>query len=99
MASPQVADGGDGLYIWRVAASMFHHRIQNGSGPHPVSNPMGTRGLSLGVKRPRCEADHLPPSSAEVKNAWTYDSTPPICLHGVVLSLKKSTYTTLPFTF
>jgi hypothetical protein len=23
--------------------------------------------LSLGVKRPGCEADHLPPSSAEVK--------------------------------
>jgi hypothetical protein len=28
--------------------------------------------LSLGVKRPRCEADHSPPSSAEVKNAWSY---------------------------
>jgi hypothetical protein len=27
--------------------------------------------LSLGVKRPGREADHLPPSSAEVKNAWT----------------------------
>jgi hypothetical protein len=25
--------------------------------------------LSLGVKRPGCEADHSPPSSAEVKNA------------------------------
>jgi hypothetical protein len=28
---------------------------------------MGTRALSLGVKRPRREADHSPPSSAEVK--------------------------------
>jgi hypothetical protein len=26
-----------------------------------------TRALSLGVKRPGCEADHSPPSSAEVK--------------------------------
>jgi hypothetical protein len=33
--------------------------------------------LSLGVKRPGREADHSPPSSAEVKNAWNYTSTPP----------------------
>jgi hypothetical protein len=32
--------------------------------------------LSLGVKRPGREADHLPPSSAAVKNAWRYTSTP-----------------------
>jgi hypothetical protein len=42
--------------------------------------------LSLGVKRPEREADHSPPSSAEVKNAWSYTSTPPIRRHGVVLS-------------
>jgi hypothetical protein len=42
--------------------------------------------LSLGVKRPGREAEHSLPSSAEVKNAWSYTSTPPICLHGVVLS-------------
>jgi hypothetical protein len=41
-------------------------------------------GLSLGVKRPGREADHSPPSSAEVKNAWSYTFTPPIRLHGVV---------------
>jgi hypothetical protein len=40
--------------------------------------------LSLGVKRPGREADHSPPSSAEVKIAWSYTSTPPIRLHGVV---------------
>jgi hypothetical protein len=44
------------------------------------------RGLSLRVKRPRRDADHSPPSSAEVKNAWNYTSTPPICLNGLVLS-------------
>jgi hypothetical protein len=32
--------------------------------------------LSLGIKRPGREADHSPPSSAEVKNAWSYTSTP-----------------------
>jgi hypothetical protein len=34
--------------------------------------------LSLGVKWPGHEADHSPPFSAEVKNAWSYTSTPPI---------------------
>jgi hypothetical protein len=32
--------------------------------------------LSLGLKQPGREADHSPPSSAEVKNAWSYSSTP-----------------------
>jgi hypothetical protein len=39
-----------------------------------------------GVKRPDREPDHSPPSSAEVKNAWSYAFTPPIRLHVVVLS-------------
>jgi hypothetical protein len=30
-----------------------------------------------GLKRPGREADHSPPSSAEVKNAWSYTSTSP----------------------
>jgi hypothetical protein len=42
--------------------------------------------LSFGIKRPGCEADDSPPSSAEVKNAWSYILTPPIRLPGVVLS-------------
>jgi hypothetical protein len=42
--------------------------------------------LSLRFKRSGREADHSPPSSVEVKNFWNYISTPPIRLHGVVLS-------------
>jgi hypothetical protein len=42
--------------------------------------------LSLGVKRPGREADHSPPSSAEVKKVWSYTSTAQIRLHGVALS-------------
>jgi hypothetical protein len=45
-----------------------------------------TGALSLGVKRPGREADHSPPSSADVKNAWRYTSTPSIHLYGVMLS-------------
>jgi hypothetical protein len=33
--------------------------------------------LSLGVMRPGREADHSPPYSIEVRNAWSYNSTPP----------------------
>jgi hypothetical protein len=39
--------------------------------------------LSLELKRPGREADHSPPSSAEVKSEWNYTCTPPIGLHGV----------------
>jgi hypothetical protein len=38
-----------------------------------------------GIKRPGSEANHSPPSSAEVKNPWSYTSAPPPCFHGLVL--------------
>jgi hypothetical protein len=42
--------------------------------------------LSLGLNRPRREADRSSPSSSEVKNALSYTSTSPIRLHVVVFS-------------
>jgi hypothetical protein len=43
--------------------------VQSGSGVHPASCTMGTGGpFPGGIARPRCDADHSPPSSAEVKN-------------------------------
>jgi hypothetical protein len=45
----------------------LHYRVQNGSGAHPASYPMGNWDLSLEIKWPGREADHSPPSSAEVK--------------------------------
>jgi len=36
--------------------------------------------------RPEREANHSPPSNVEVKNVWVDTYTPPIRLHGVVLS-------------
>jgi hypothetical protein len=42
---------------------------QNGSGAHPASCPMGTGGPIPGDKaRQERDADHSPPSSAEVVN-------------------------------
>jgi hypothetical protein len=58
----------------------LHHRVQNGTGAHPASYPMGTRGSFPGGKSSRgvklTTHLHLVPKS---KN-------PPIRLHGVVLS-------------
>jgi hypothetical protein len=43
--------------------------VQTGSGAHPTFCPMGTWGPFPGGKaRPGLDADHSPPSSAEVKN-------------------------------
>jgi hypothetical protein len=39
--------------------------------------------LSTGIKRLGREADHSPAFSAEVKNAWSYTPTSPICIHGM----------------
>jgi hypothetical protein len=45
----------------------LHHGVQNGSGTHLASYPVGTRGSFPGVKRPEHEADNFLPSNAEVK--------------------------------
>jgi hypothetical protein len=43
--------------------------VQTGSGAHPASSPMDTGGPFPGGKaRPGSDADHSPPSSAEVVN-------------------------------
>jgi hypothetical protein len=52
----------------------------------PSSYPVSTGGSSLEGKRPGREADHSPPSSAEAKNVWSYISTLPIRLHGMVFN-------------
>jgi hypothetical protein len=44
------------------------HSVQTNSGAHPASYPMGTGGVLLGDKVAGCEADHSPPTNAEVQN-------------------------------
>jgi hypothetical protein len=63
----------------------FFYVVQTGSGAHPTSYPMGTGGPFPEVKRQGHEADHSPPTSAEVKKMWIYIHTP-IRLHGVMLN-------------
>jgi hypothetical protein len=65
----------------------FHHCVQNGSGANPASYPMDIRGSFSGGKVCRgvtlTTQLHLVPRS---KSEWRYTSTPPIRLHGLVLS-------------
>jgi len=49
-------------------------------------------GSISGIKRTSCEFN--PPSSAGIKNEWSYTSIPPICLHGVDID-KFYLYTSL----
>jgi hypothetical protein len=83
-------------------------RLYLGGGGHPAPYPVGTRGLlPRRVKRPEREDGHSPPSSAGVKNVWSYTSIPPKvfmswCLvkHGIRLhdtALGLSTWTTLRY--
>jgi hypothetical protein len=50
----------------------YHSLLSNG---YWVSFP--------GVSKLKCEVDHSSPSSAEVKNEYSYTSTLPVCLYGV----------------
>jgi hypothetical protein len=56
------------------------HIVQTSSAAHLVYYPMGTLGYFPMVKRQGSEADHSPPTSAEVKKTWIYTSTPPYIL-------------------
>jgi hypothetical protein len=51
--------------------------------------------LFLAVKRPESEADHLPPSTAKVKNSWSYSLLPNMpSWHGAQLKHRdKFTFT------
>jgi len=75
----------------------FWDRVQIGSGAHPASYPKGTSALSLAVERPGREAD-LPPSSAEVKNAWSYTFAPQHVFMAWCLVKHRNNFT-FTFTF
>jgi hypothetical protein len=58
--------------------------VQTGSVARPASCTVGTGGSFPGVKkRPTRDADHLSPSSAEVKRSRSCNSSHPKRLHGV----------------
>jgi hypothetical protein len=71
-----------------VGAGNFslHHRVQNGSGPHPVSYSMGTRGCFPVDKAAGAWSWPLTSTSAKVKEWMELYIHSRIHLHGVVLS-------------
>jgi hypothetical protein len=66
--------------------SYLHYHVQNGCIATQPPIQWVSEALSLRLKRPGREADHSPPCCTEVKNEWSYTSTPPVRPHGVVLS-------------
>jgi hypothetical protein len=58
----------------RLVIFLFTTRPAVGPTQPPIQWVSGA--LSLGVERQGREAGHSPPSSAEVKSAWSYISTP-----------------------
>jgi hypothetical protein len=58
-------------YGWDISPL---HVVQTGSGTHPPI-PMDNTGSFTGR-----EADHSPPTSAEIKNKWIYTLPPPLSL-------------------
>jgi hypothetical protein len=52
--------------------------------------------LSFGVKRSEHEANHLAPSSTEVKNEWYYASNPQYVFMAWCLVKRKEIFTNLP---
>jgi hypothetical protein len=64
-------DGGVGVQVL-VEARIFSSPCRPGRFWGPPS--LLTNG-HRGVKRPRSEADHSPPTSAEIRKTWSYTST------------------------
>jgi hypothetical protein len=60
---------GLGIFLFTTASS-----LELGPTQSPFQCAPGD--LSLGIKRPGCEADYSALSSADFKNAWSYLSTP-----------------------
>jgi hypothetical protein len=63
----------------------FLHSVQTGYGAQPTSYAMGTGSSFRGYKAargPEQEADHSPPSRAEVKNGGTIPPLPPYVIMG-----------------
>jgi hypothetical protein len=61
---------------WGLGIFLFTTTSRTALGPTKPPIQWVPGALSLGVKQLRHEADHSPPSSAEVENVWSYTSTP-----------------------
>jgi len=67
------------------------------SGAHTASCSMGTGGSFSGVKRRERDVNQAPPSSAQLKNEWSYTSTP-LCAFMACIGKNAPTLSALPKT-
>jgi len=78
------------LIVTRLCDGRFRVRIPTKTSPKPPDTLWGPisllfdgyRGSFPGTKRTRREVDYSCKSSAETKNKWRYNSSPPICRYG-----------------
>jgi len=62
--------------------AIFSAPVQTGPGAHPANYTMGT-GSFPGIKRPGRGVDHPPPLAPNLKEEYSYTSTPPLGLRGL----------------
>jgi len=77
------AYGLDGPGIESRWWARFSAPVQTGPGDHTASYTMST-GSFLGVKRPGRGADHPPHIAPRLKKEYSYTSTPPLGLRGLI---------------
>jgi hypothetical protein len=65
MASLQVADGGNGLHIWRVAANMLNKQSWT-----PDKGLSSNWGLGMGLKSPHCKRSFLQNITRSLGHGW-----------------------------
>jgi hypothetical protein len=70
-------DRGVGVWVLVEARIFTSTSSTPGLGSTQPSIQWVPKAFSPGVKPPGCEADRLPPASAELKKMWIYTSTPP----------------------
>jgi hypothetical protein len=70
-------DRGIGVRVPIGAGLSSLHLVQTGSGSNPTSYPVGIGASFHGEGQSDREADHSPPTRAEIKNKRIYTSTSP----------------------
>jgi hypothetical protein len=90
--------GDNYIFLYSQGIFLFSTASRPALGPTQPTIQWVPGAISLGVKRPGCEADHSPPSSAEVKNAWSYTSTPQYAFMTWCLVKHRDNFTLLYFT-
>jgi hypothetical protein len=60
----------------QVGIFSLRHHVQTGCGPHSTSFMTDTKAVHPKLKLPLPETDHSPPSSVQVKKAWSFTSIP-----------------------